>query len=160
MTYTLTYLNAAADFNNLLHSIVTYERARLTDILEGTIRKQDYVRADRTAMAAYLDDITTTNQTLLMHFEAFRGDDAENPYIELTPVAIQASLSGLAMARAVASSEADLALWWSQNYDLDADTMAEQRILSSDLRAFDFFLYGKACEVNETTLVQTPNIIN
>ena len=159
--YTLTYLETASNFANLLDAIVKYERERLMAMAETSMRKQESARADRSQVSAYTNDLTSTFNTLLMHYERYAGDDAVySRYLGLTQVAVQSSLSAMAMVRNIAASEADLALWWSYNDELDADVMAEQRTLASDLRSLDFFLYGEACELNETTLVQTPNIIN
>lgn len=152
MQYPITYLNTALDFNNLLHALVSYERERLTRTIETDARKQDHLRADRSSVTAHLDEISATNHALGMHFEAFEGDDQDNPYLNLTPTALRYAIGSMAMLRMSAQAEADRALWWAQHGQMDADGVAQMHTVQSAMMGWDTYLFGKAHEISEACL--------
>jgi hypothetical protein len=158
--YTFTYLDTAAAMNHLLSDIVSFERERLTAITEASIRTQDYVRADRSSWAAYLSELATTDMALTMHFNQFQGDDSENAYLQLTPMALRRSIGMLAMLRQAAQAESDYYFELSHTDGLDGEDIGNLRNMASDSMAFDFFFYGKACEMNEACIAYGTEILS
>lgn len=148
MTHTFTYLDTALHMNELLHGIVAYEKDRMLNITEGSYRTQEYVRADSASLDLPLDEITGTYSALTMHYASYEGDEADNAYLALTPVALRLSIGSIGLLRAIAIGEMDRAVWWSGQADIDADTVSQLRLLSSDMYAQDSFLYGKVMEAN------------
>lgn len=157
--YSLAYIDTAIALNGLLQSIVKYERERLTAIIEGSIRTQAYARDDRSAVTMYLSQISATDETLAMHLEAYRGDDADSAYLSLTPMAQRITMGSIEMLRAVAQDEMDRA--WEDSFaeEISGEAAGQLRNLSSEMQAQDAYLYAKALDLNEAYIgVYVPTL--